>query len=73
MRLDFPICVRLYGHSFDSVTSPLAFVALFLHVATVLNHILVMSFWTSWSSRARTSLRESHVSQPSSHLYLPQC
>lgn len=47
MRFDFTICVRLYGHGFNSVTSPLTFIALFLHVATVLNHILVTSFWTS--------------------------
>lgn len=57
-RLDFTISERLYGYRFNSVTIILAFIALFLYVATVFLHILIMSSGTSWSSRAWTSLGE---------------
>lgn len=55
-RLDFVVTEVLYGYGFHSVTTILAFVVLFLYVATVFVHILIMIFGTRWSSRAWKSV-----------------
>lgn len=60
-RLDFTLTQKLHGYSFSGITIILAFVVLFLYVATVLIHISVMTFGTSWSSRAWKSLGEFYV------------
>lgn len=60
-RLDFSLTQKLYGYSFSGVTITLAFVVLFLYVATVLVHISIMTFGTSWSSRAWKTLGEFYV------------
>lgn len=60
-RLDFSLTQKLYGYSFSGVTITLAFVGLFLYVATVLVHVLIMTFGTSWSSRAWKTLGEFYV------------
>lgn len=57
-RLDFEITERVYGYGFRDVTITMAFVVLFVYVATVFIHITITSFGTSWSSRAWTSLGE---------------
>ncbi|KAI7774725.1 hypothetical protein LA080_007967 [Diaporthe eres] len=60
-RLDFVVTQNLYGYSFSGITIILAFVVLFLYVATVHFHISIMIFGTSWSSRAWKSLGEFYV------------
>lgn len=55
-RVDFEITERVYGYGFRDVTITMAFVVLFVYVATVFIHITITSFGTSWSSRAWTSL-----------------
>lgn len=60
-RLDFIVTQKLHGYSFSGITITLAFVVLFLYVATVLVHISIMTFGTSWSSRAWKSLGEFYV------------
>lgn len=60
-RLDFIVTQQLYGYSFNSITTVLASMVLFLYVATVLVHVSVMAFGTSWSSRAWRSLGEFYV------------
>lgn len=60
-RLDFTLTQKLHGYSFSGVTITLAFVVLFLYVATVLVHISILTFGTSWSSRAWKSLGEFYV------------
>lgn len=60
-RLDFEITERVYGYGFRDVTITMAFVVLFVYVATVFIHITITSFGTSWSSRAWTSLGEYFV------------
>lgn len=60
-RLDFVLTQRLYGYNFSGITIILAFVVLFLYVATVLIHVSIMTFGTSWSSRAWKSLGEFYV------------
>lgn len=60
-RLEFAVFEELYGYGFHGVTIILAFVALFLYVATVFVHILIMSFGTRWSSRAWKKLGEFFV------------
>lgn len=60
-RLDFSLTQKLYGYSFSGSTITLAFVVLFLYVATVLVHISIMTFGTSWSSRAWKTLGEFYV------------
>lgn len=57
-RLEFAVFEELHGYGFHGVTIILAFVALFLYVATVFVHILIMSFGTRWSSRAWKKLGE---------------
>lgn len=57
-RLDFIVDQRLYGYGFRGVTITLAFVALFLYVATVLTHVLVLLIGPSWHSNAWKSLGE---------------
>ena len=51
-RFDFNVTQKLYGYGFRGVTITLAFIVLFLYVATVLVHIMILIFGTSWSSRA---------------------
>lgn len=60
-RLDFEITEKVYGYGFRDVTITMAFVVLFVYVATVFIHITITSFGTSWSSRAWTSLGEYFV------------
>ncbi|KAJ0120719.1 hypothetical protein J7T55_015451 [Diaporthe amygdali] len=60
-RLDFKLTQKLYGYRYSGVTIILAFVVLFLYVATVFVHISIMTFGTSWSSRAWKSLGEYFV------------
>lgn len=60
-RLDFTLTQKLHGYSFSGVTITLAFVVLFLYVTTVLIHISIVTFGTSWSSRAWKSLGEFYV------------
>lgn len=60
-RLDFTLTQKLHGYSFSGVTITLAFVVLFLYVATVLIHISIITFGTSWSSRAWKSLGEFYI------------
>lgn len=60
-RLDFTLTQKLHGYSFSGITIILAFVVLFLYVATVLVHISIMIFGTSWSSRAWKSLGEFYI------------
>lgn len=60
-RMDFSLTQKLYGYSFSAITIILAFVVLFLYVATVLVHISIMTFGTSWSSRAWKTLGEFYV------------
>lgn len=60
-RLDFEITERVYGYGFRDVTVTMAFVVLFVYVATVFIHVTITSFGTSWSSRAWTSLGEYFV------------
>ncbi|KAG6362591.1 hypothetical protein INS49_007683 [Diaporthe citri] len=55
-RLDFTFNQKLYGYGFSGVTITLAFVVLLLYVTTVLAHISIMTFGTSWSSRAWKTL-----------------
>lgn len=57
-RLDFVVDQRLYGYGFRGVTITLAFVVLFLYVATVLTHVLVLIIGPSWQSNAWNSLGE---------------
>lgn len=57
-RLDFVVDQRLYGYGFRSITITLAFGALFLYVATVLTHVLVLLIGPSWHSNAWKSLGE---------------
>lgn len=60
-RLEFAVFGELHGYGFHGVTIMLAFVALFLYVATVFVHILIISFGTRWSSRAWKKLGEFFV------------
>lgn len=60
-RLDFIVTQKLYGYSFSGITITLAFVVLFLYVVTVVIHISIMTFGTSWSSRAWKSLGEFYI------------
>lgn len=60
-RLDFTLTQKLHGYSFSGITIILAFVVLFLYVATVLIHISIIIFGTSWSSRAWKSLGEFYI------------
>lgn len=60
-RLDFEITGKMYGYGFNDVTIIMAFVVLFIYVATVVLHIIITSFGTSWSSRAWKSLGEYFV------------
>lgn len=57
-RLDFAVSEEWYGYGFHSVTTILAFVVLFLYVATVFIHIFIISFGTPWSSSAWKSVGE---------------
>lgn len=56
--LDFEITEKVYGYGFRDVTIIMAFVILFVYVATVVIHITITSLGTSWSSRAWASLGE---------------
>lgn len=60
-RLDFMLSQKLHGYSFNSITLILAFVVLFLYVAIVLVHMSIMTFGTSWSSRAWKTLGEYYI------------
>lgn len=60
-RLDFTLTQKLHGYSFSGITIILAFVVLFLYVTTVLAHIFIVTFGTSWSSTAWKSLGEFYV------------
>lgn len=60
-RLDFTITQRLYGYNFSGITITLAFVVVFSYLATILIHVCVMIFGTSWSSRSWRSLGEFFV------------
>lgn len=60
-RLDFEITEEVYGYGFNDVTIIMAFVVLFIYVATVFFHIIITCFGTSWSSRAWKSLGEYFV------------
>lgn len=57
-RLDFVVSGELHGYGLHGVTIILAFVVLFLYVATVFVHIAVMSLGTRWSSRAWKTVGE---------------
>lgn len=57
-RLEFAVFEELHGYGFHGVTIILAFLVLFLYVATVFVHILISCFGTSWSSRAWKKLGE---------------
>lgn len=57
-RLEFAVFEELHGYGFHGVTIILAFVALFLYVATAFVHILIMIFGTMGSSRAWEKLGE---------------